>query len=277
LERILGAVGTNEVGELPILEIGPSTPITQVYRARRVRSEDEAHRIFENPRAELGPPPPEKATAGRMNPAGIAVFYGALSAETAAAEVRPSVGGTVVMGRFAPMRSLRLLNLTQIGAGFTGSIFNPVYEDRAARLRFLRGFHRLIARPIQIDDEPLEYLPTQAVAEYVANVLGLDGLLYASAQVGAVPPDRSDDDGYFRSTGLAPEGLHQHNVVLFRVTTVSGLSGQGSQHGQAAQTASHVARDLAFQVGSAEVWRITAISHEHERVYLGDPRATDDF
>lgn len=278
LEQVLGAPGTKKVSELPILEIGPDARVSRVFRARRARTESDARRMLETPARELGPPPSERATAGRLNAAGISVFYGALSADTAAAEVRPSVGGVIVVGRFLLQRSLRLLDLTQIHAGFTGSVFNPEYADRAARLRFLKGFHRLIARPIQVDDEPLEYLPTQVVAEYVSNVLGLDGLLYASAQVGAIPPDRSDEDGYFRPSELDEAELHQHNVVLFRVATETpNLDGGKPAREGLSQLGSPNMPDLAFEDGSGEVWRITAISHEHERVYLRDPRDTEDF
>ena len=52
-------------------------------------------------------------------------------------------------------------------------------------MRFLEEFHRRISRPVLPSDEALEYLPTQAIAAYVAGVMGLDGVIYASTQVGA--------------------------------------------------------------------------------------------
>jgi RES domain len=89
-----------------------------------------------------------------------------------------------------------------------------MYEERVDRSQFLEGFHALIARPIQPHEEPLEYIPTQAVAEYVANVLSLDGILYASAQLGSIP-DPSDLKIYINLLELTDEDLALHNVVLF--------------------------------------------------------------
>jgi hypothetical protein len=209
LATILGEPDSPQAAELPVLEIGPGTRVQVLFRARRATSNEEAHRIAKTPAAELGPPPRHLATAGRMNPAGISVFHGACSENIAVAEVRPSVGGLVVTGAFRPVERLRLLNLPKIGADSPGSVFAPEYKECAARLAFLKIFHALIASPVQPYHEPLEYIPTQAVAEYVTSVLGLHGILYASTQVGAAPAP----DAYMRE--LSDEQLAQHNVVLF--------------------------------------------------------------
>lgn len=52
-------------------------------------------------------------------------------------------------------------------------------------MKFLEVLHRRLSRPVLPSDETLAYLPTQAVAAYVTNVLGLDGIIYSSTQVGA--------------------------------------------------------------------------------------------
>jgi len=62
---------------------------------------------MERPDIEIGPPPPARAMAGRMNARGIAVFYGALDAATAVAEVRPPSGSKVLVGRFEILRTSR--------------------------------------------------------------------------------------------------------------------------------------------------------------------------
>ena len=217
LGTILGKYGSKMARQLPFIEIGPDTPYKFLYRARRVDSENEVREILKNPILKLAPPQPNIATANRMNPTGIPVFYGALSNETAIAEVRPFVGSFVVVGQFNVLYKLKLLDLSRMGEGFTGSIFNADYEDRAARLNFLQRFHALIARPIQPNEEPLEYIPTQAVAEYVSNVLKLDGILYASAQIGEIP----DDDPLSNSLhlqNLTREELKSYNIVIFGET-----------------------------------------------------------
>jgi len=212
LELIFGIQNSAIASELPIIEVGRDTPIKDISRARRADSETEAEIFLDNPERELSAPESKKATAGRMNPAGIVMFYGALSENTAIAEIRPSVGSLAVVAQFKMTRKLRLLDLSRIGSGFTGSLFDPAYENRTARLQFLRSFHALIARPIQPCDELLEYLPTQAVAEYISSILNLDGILYASAQVGSIP-----DKEEVNYSGLSEEELKLYNVVLFGV------------------------------------------------------------
>jgi hypothetical protein len=194
LARILGKPETPEAAELPCFVLSEASDPSRLYRARRAISANEARQFLADPQAQLCAPQPEKATAGRMNPAGISVFYGAMSADVAIAEVRPSVGSIVVVGSFLPIRPLRLLDLTQLrGVRFAGSVFAAGYQERVSRAQFLRGFHRLVVQPVQPQDEPLEYLPTQAVAEYLRNSLGFDGILFASAQVGTLE-DWSDAD-----------------------------------------------------------------------------------
>ncbi len=271
LAQILGELGGERAAELPVLEVGPNTRVEMLFRARRADSEVEALEIIKNPAANLGPPPPHLAVAGRMNPAGIPVFYGSLSEDTALAEVRPSVGGLVVVGGFKPTKRLRLLDLSQIGIGFTGSIFAPEYEDRAARRRFLEGFHTLIARPIQPHQEPLEYVPTQAVAEYVSNVLGLDGILYASAQVGAVP-EPPEPSLYVHIRELTDEELAQHNVALFGSASRVIVAGSSEAPGYTSPNhETDAAGTLKVQPETVRARSVSSVSYTHELQYIYDP------
>src|SRR3954470_5589142 len=73
-------------------------------------------RAMERPDLEVGPPPPARAMAGRMNARGISVFYGALEAATAVAEVRPPVGSKVLVVRFEILRPVRLLDVEALRA-----------------------------------------------------------------------------------------------------------------------------------------------------------------
>ena len=65
-------------------------------------------------------------------------------------------------------------------------MFDLHYASHVARLKFLQSFAAEISRPIQAHEEPLEYIPTQAVAEYLAGELKLDGIIYPSAQLGGM-------------------------------------------------------------------------------------------
>lgn len=268
LEHILGAPGSTQAEELPAFEVGPGTAVECVFRARLARSADELLDIHRSPGKNLGPPPSNRGFAARMNADGISVFYGALSLDTAIAEVRPSVGSRVVVGKFRATRVLRLLNLPSLGAAPGGSIFDSGYDDRADRLRFLARFHAVIARPIQAGDEPLSYLPTQAVAEFVCNVLGFDGLLYASAQVGAVRLDELSWDDAVESTELS-----EYNVAVMR----SGACVAQAEDGPVADPAESPSANFEYIAGSAEACRITAIRYSHEPEYVHDGKAHTKF
>lgn len=169
----------------PVRKIDPRNGNFEIYRARRASSGKEASRFLENPDLELGPPPARSAKAGRMNPAGISVFYGATYPATCIAELRPTVGSLVVYAAFTFTRTVTLLDLSvfEKPANYP-SVFKDAAYGPMKRWKFLHSFHRQIIRPIQPEDEPIEYVPTQAVAEYVANELKYDGIIYSSAQVG---------------------------------------------------------------------------------------------
>lgn len=269
LADILGASGSSIAAELPVLEIGPGTRVESVFRARRADSRKEAYTFHENPPKELGPPPPEKATAGRMNSAGISVFYGGLSEDTAIAEVRPFVGSLVVVGEFKLQKILKILDLTRIGIVFTGSIFADDYESRAERRRFLEGFHALIAKPIQPHEEQLEYIPTQAVAEYVSNVLGFDGVLYGSAQLGVVPEDKEEPSLFVYVHEMSDDELKKHNVVLF------GDAGIVGDNNVELSADANAAPSLMYVPNSAQYAKISQVNYSHERVYIFGPSESE--
>ena len=174
-------------GSPVIREIGPGAEQVSVWRVRVAQSIEERNRILESPSAELGPPPPESAMAGRMNPDGIPVFYGATELETCASEVRPPVGSFVVVGRFDLLKKVRILDLDALSLVYPKvSVFDPGYAERAGRAAFLGHLRNEIGRPVMPRDETLEYVATQVVAEYLAHKAspGLDGIIFRSAQTG---------------------------------------------------------------------------------------------
>jgi len=120
-----------------------------------------------------------------MNARGISVFYGANDPDLAIAEVRPPVGSQVAVGRFDIVRTLRLLDLTALSTvKEEGSIFDPGWAGRLERATFLRSLSERITKPVMPDDEAFEYLPTQAIADFLAaeNEPVLDGIVFPSAQ-----------------------------------------------------------------------------------------------
>lgn len=188
LARIFGGADTfrTRKGHPLVVDAGPGTLLDHLYRSRVFQAEDELKDALCRPDTRIGSPPPKLARAGRMNAQGISVFYGATKADVAIAEVRPPVGSRVAVARFDITRPLRLLDLAAANdVHEEGSIFDPSFKERLHRAEFLRSLGRRMARPVMPDDEGLDYLPTQAVADFLAtaNEPRLDGTIFPSAQV----------------------------------------------------------------------------------------------
>lgn len=169
-----------------VIDIGPEAPLKTVYRARVFQSDDALHQALRRPYRALGPPPSPIVPAGRMNARGIAVFYGATDAEVAIAEVRPPVGSRVAVAQFRIIRPLRILSLGFLAfARAEGSIFDEDYAALCQRTAFLQSLSDLLCEPVLPDHEDLDYLPSQAVADFLAteNNPRLDGVAYPSTQI----------------------------------------------------------------------------------------------
>lgn len=172
-------------GQPLVVDAGPGMAFHSIYRARVFQSDDKLEEALCRPDTHLGSPPASVAAAGRMNARGISVFYGANDPKVAIAEVRPPVGSQVAVARFEMIRPLRLLDLTALTAvSVTGSIFDPDHAGRMERAMFLRTLSARITRPVMPDDEHFEYLPTQAVADFLAteSSVQIDGIIFPSVQ-----------------------------------------------------------------------------------------------
>lgn len=172
-------------GRSLVIDAGPGTSLIALYRARVFQSDDRLAAALCQPDQQLGSPPTNLATAGRMNANGISVFYGASEPRTAIAEVRPPVGSRVAVARFAIIRRLRLLDLTALSVvAEGGSVFDPELAARMERAMFLQSLAQRITRPVMPDDEAFEYLPTQAIADFLAteSATPVDGIVYPSVQ-----------------------------------------------------------------------------------------------
>ena len=184
-----------------VITAGENSRIKSLYRARVFQSLGSLEDGLRQPDLHLGPPPSSISKAGRMNAAGISVFYGATNSQIALAEVRPPVGSYVAVAKFELIRPLRLLDLTVIEDILeSGSIFDPEYANLLAKAKFLGSLKSHITRPVLPNDESIEYVSTQAVADFLATEVNvpLDGIIFPSVQ--------SDAEG--------------QNVVLFRKASV---------------------------------------------------------
>lgn len=188
-DRLFDGVGVLEFYDkdtdnwLPVVNDLPAR--TDLFRARVVRSDSDLKAFVGEPSRELGAPPATKAPAGRMNAAGIAVFYAALDADTCLAEMRPALGERVLVGGFRTTKALRVLDFRRLEAARLAelSYFDPKYQEQRERAVFLRRLHGLISRPVVPGHED-EYLITQTLTEYLAHVHrpAFDGVIFQSVQ-----------------------------------------------------------------------------------------------
>lgn len=157
-----------------------------IYRGRVANDDGASASILRQRISQLGAARPGQAGAGRMNPAGVSVFYGAFDPVTCVAELRVPVGGAAIVGRFEILRPLRLLDLTRLDSAQRQlSYFEPGYAELRGYADFLRGFHEEIRRAVIPGRETLDYLPTQIVAEYLWAKADppFDGLIFGSSQI----------------------------------------------------------------------------------------------
>ena len=192
LRHIFGDLDTHKTfrSKSVIHEISLDDESSHIWRGRTAQSPKELEAILKSPAREIGPPPPRLAKGGRMNASGIPVFYGAMEKDTCVAELRAPVGSQVVVAKFELLRPVRLLDLEALTEiwNINASHFDPDYDKREGRAASLRSLAHEICRPIMPQDEAFEYLPSQAVAEYLANKLDpqLDGIVFHSSQTNGV-------------------------------------------------------------------------------------------
>lgn len=171
-------------GHAEIVWVVPNDSIRNLFRARIFRSDADVKGALERPVQELGPPPSSLASDGRMNSRGVSVFYGATSKRCAIREVRPPVGSQVLVACFDFARDLRLIDATELKNIIEVSMFNPSYIDLSKKFRFLLSLSKQISAPVMRSDEPLDYLITQAVSDYLSEMSNpqIDGIMYESTQ-----------------------------------------------------------------------------------------------
>jgi hypothetical protein len=155
---------------------------TPIYRARCTDIDMDL-----NTACQMGTVPYRQASqSNRMSPAGIPMFYGALTPQTARAEIGINDrSGVVHCGTFYPSRDLVLIDFTE--QLYIPSIYSQDNVNRSS-IRLMRGFVEDFSRPISRDNfEHVEYIPTQVITEYLRlNYLHegdrIDGILFNSAQ-----------------------------------------------------------------------------------------------
>lgn len=150
------------------LEIEPGT---ELYRSRISNGEMYA-------KNQMGTPPPDRASEGRVNSKGIPCLYLADTVETTLHEIRARDFDDVTVATFTPTRKVNLGDLRQLDqlSPFAAGIGLDWY---AVNVKILHEISLDIAKPMRRNDSVLDYLPSQYIADFVKS-LGYDGICFFS-------------------------------------------------------------------------------------------------
>lgn len=165
-----------------IIKIGLGNPINEIYRARSFSALTEVPKAIERPDLHIGPPPSKFAGNGRLNSKHQSVFYGALDEDTMFAEIRPSVGSYVVYSKFELLNEINILNLSNLRSLLEdGAVYDSINKGDLEILTNMMFLGEHMGRPIQPENNSIEYIVTQAIADYLSSI-NINGIAYRSAQ-----------------------------------------------------------------------------------------------
>ena len=269
-------------GEPVIREIGPGDSDGSFWRGRKTESRKELKSVLKSLSSQTGPPPSNSATPGRMNAAGISVFYGAFQSGTCRAEIRPPVGSYVVLAKFELLRSVRLLHLGLLREIYGDySYFDPEYAAHRGREAFLEYLVSEICRPVMPKDETSEYLPAQVVAEYLANK-EIDGIIFPSSQAGGQgenvvlfnhacrvdPNDGLPESGELKITLPRADDEDDRDIVIWQGSDDASSEEQEADDEDAESDTTSDDRELTLRIvpESVSVSKITAVKYDYDEL-----------
>lgn len=140
-------------------------------------------------------PPPNVTRDLRANYRYIPYLYCANHPYTALVEVRPRLGANVSVATITTNAELTLLDFT---------LKDIPKRMTDTKLRLFADLSMLYSKPVTSEDDILDYIPTQFVAEY-AKRLGYDGIAFRSS----LTPELEDQDVHVY------QDLDRYNIVVF--------------------------------------------------------------
>lgn len=156
---------------------------TVLYRARVSNERLQNDKGEQWGAKEMGcPPNARRVKGGRANPAGITYLYCAEEEATAIAESRAYVGAIVAVSEVVAAKTFTIVDLSRqecIPSPFEQECIDDALDRRA----FLNRLNSLLSVPIGPDDQEIDYLPTQYLAERIFR-WNYDGIRYGSAMNG---------------------------------------------------------------------------------------------
>lgn len=163
---------------------------------------------------DLCEPSHEKSGEGRMSPKGVSCLYVASTPATAMAEIRAAVHDTVAVATMRPIQKLKILDLSKVDR------ISPCLADvdcsaLAANVENLRRIKDELVRPMRSTDDPVEYVPTQFIAD-CAKHLGFDGIGYDS-----VMQSGEDEPGY--NIACFHSAKTHFDIQVIKLHTITGI------------------------------------------------------
>lgn len=136
--------------------------------------------------SEMGAPPPEKASDGRANSAGISRLYLTYDRETTLHEIRAAEFDFITIATFKPIETIKVVDLKKIGSI---SPFAPDVDCTALAINreHLQKINLEMGKTMRRGDSALDYLPTQYICDFVMSIEDengnpfFDGIEYQSA------------------------------------------------------------------------------------------------
>ena len=127
-----------------------------------------------------------RATEGRVNPAGIPVLYLASHEQTAISEVRPWIGSELSVAQFKVLRDLKAVNLSlghgQVSIGhlkFAHLLGEEAPDAETKQKAVWIDIDNAFSTPVTISDDAADYVPTQILSELFQDA-GYDAIIYRS-------------------------------------------------------------------------------------------------
>lgn len=171
---------------------------TRLYRCRIMTDKSKAGKepgFFGYGKADSFVAPPSVTRDMRANYRYIPYLYCANHPYTALVEVRPRLGADVSVATITTKEELKLLDFTL--KDIPKGMGDP-------KINLFADLSMLYSKPVTSDDDVIDYIPTQFVAEY-AKRLGYDGIAFRSS----LTPELEYQDVY------GNQDLDRYNIVVF--------------------------------------------------------------
>jgi hypothetical protein len=118
--------------------------------------------------SEMNAPPFELAKAGRVNAEGISHLYLANDINTTIHETRAGAYDIITVGTFELQKNITIIDFQKLEKIY------PFSEDLdllgyAINIEYLKRMNQEMSKTLRRDDSPLDYIPTQFIADYIKS------------------------------------------------------------------------------------------------------------